>query len=98
MLHTTTQNKISWFSGGEYQLLDADAGRQDEKWSKNLLNSNNSRNINSKGSLPRSTTFLKFRYKDVFKKKNKPDSALVQTSCLSNQIKKGDQNLVRLSL
>jgi hypothetical protein len=42
--------------------------------------------------------FLKFRDENVIKKKNKPDPVLVQTSYLSNETKKGNQNLVRISL
>jgi hypothetical protein len=43
---------------------------------KNLPNSNNSRIINSKGSLPHKTNFLKFKHGNVIKMKNKPDPAL----------------------
>jgi hypothetical protein len=42
--------------------------------------------------------FKKFKYKNVIKMKNKPDAALVGGSYLFNELKKGQQNLVRLSL
>jgi hypothetical protein len=35
--------------------------------------------------------------KTAFKMKNKPDSALLRASYISNEMKKGQQNLVRLS-
>jgi hypothetical protein len=40
----------------------------------------------------------KFKHENVTKMKNKPDPALLRPSNLSNKIKKGYQNLVRLSL
>jgi hypothetical protein len=55
---------------------------------KNLPISNNSRIINSKGSLPHNTNFLKFKHENVIKMKNKPDPALCGPSNLSNEIKK----------
>jgi hypothetical protein len=42
--------------------------------------------------------FKKFKYENVIKMKNKPDPALVGGSYLFNEIKKGHQNLARLSL
>jgi hypothetical protein len=44
----------------------------------------------------RSLIFKEFKYENAIKMKNKLDPALVQIS--SNKIKKGHQNLVRLSL
>jgi hypothetical protein len=40
----------------------------------------------------------KFKYENVIKMKNKPYPALLGGSYLFNEIKKGHQNLVRLSL
>jgi hypothetical protein len=40
----------------------------------------------------------KFKHENVNKMKTKPDPALLQPSNLSNEIKKGYQNLVRISL
>jgi hypothetical protein len=40
----------------------------------------------------------KFKYEKVIKMKNKPDPTLSEGSFLFNEIKKGHQNLVRLSL
>jgi hypothetical protein len=42
----------------DYWRMDIDSDRQDQKSS----DSNNSRNINSKLSLPRKTNFKKFKY------------------------------------
>jgi hypothetical protein len=42
--------------------------------------------------------FLKFKSENLIKMKNKPDPALVGGSNLFNEIKKGHQTLVRLSL
>jgi hypothetical protein len=42
--------------------------------------------------------FSKFKYENVIKMKNKPYLALLGGSYLFNEIKKGHQNLVRLSL
>jgi hypothetical protein len=41
---------------------------------------------------------LTFKQENVIKMKNKPYPALLRPSNLSNEIKKGYQNLVRLSL
>jgi hypothetical protein len=46
---------------------------------------NNSRNINSKRSLPRKTNFLKFKYEISIKMKNNSYPNLLQTSYLSNE-------------
>jgi hypothetical protein len=65
---------------------------------KNPPDGNNFRIPHLEGSLPRKQNFLKLKHKNVFKMKNKPDPALLRSSNLSNEIKKGQQNLVRLSL
>jgi hypothetical protein len=52
----------------------------------------------SNGYTDNANLFYKFKYEDLFKIKNKPDPVLLGTSYLSNGIKKGYQNLVRLSL
>jgi hypothetical protein len=54
---------------------------------KNLPIGNNSRNINSKGSLPRKNNFLKFKYEKLILMKNKTDSALLQASYIPYLIK-----------
>jgi hypothetical protein len=59
---------------------------------------NNSRIPYSEGSLPHKQNFLKFKHENVIKMKNKPALALSRPSNLSNEIKKGYQNFVRLSL
>jgi hypothetical protein len=50
------------------------------------------------GSLPIKHNFLTLKHENVIKMKNKPDPALLRLSNLSNEIKKGYKNLVRLSL
>jgi hypothetical protein len=65
---------------------------------KNPPDGNNSRIPYLKGSLPPKHNFLKFKHENVIKMKNKPDSAQLQPSNLSNEIKKWYQNLMRLSL
>jgi hypothetical protein len=52
---------------------------------KNLPIGNNSWNINSKGSVPRKTNFLKFKYEIFIKMKNNSYPDLLQTSYLSNE-------------
>jgi hypothetical protein len=56
-------------------------------WTNNLPNGNNSRIPYSEGQ----SIFFKFKFKNVDKMKNKPDPALLQTSSLSNEIKKGSK-------
>jgi hypothetical protein len=63
---------------------------------KNPPDGNNSRIPYSEGSLPPMHNFLKFKHENVIKMKNKPDLALLRPPNL-NEIKKGYQNLVRLS-
>jgi hypothetical protein len=60
-------------------------------WNEKSANVNNSFawNVNFKKNL---------KYENVQKMKNKPDPTLLRTSYLSNEIKKGYQNLMRLSL
>jgi hypothetical protein len=65
---------------------------------KNPPDDNSSRIRYLEGSLPHKHNFLKFIHENFIKLKNKPDPALLQPSNLSNEIKKGYQNLVRLSL
>jgi hypothetical protein len=67
-------------------------------WTKNPPYSNKSMIPYWEGSIPHKHNFLKFKHENVIKMKNKPDPALLQLSNLSNEIKKGYQNLVRLSL
>jgi hypothetical protein len=66
------------------------------KMCENPQSSNNFRISKFKSNILRRSTFLKFKY--VIKMKNKPDPALSGGSYLFNEIKKGHQNLVRLSL
>jgi hypothetical protein len=65
---------------------------------KNPPDDNKSRIPYSEGSLPHKHNFLKFKHENVIKMKNKPDPALLRPLNLSNEIKEGYQNLVRLSL
>jgi hypothetical protein len=65
---------------------------------KNPPDGNKSRIPYSEGSLPHKHNFLKFKHENVIKMKNKPGLALLRPSNLSNEIKKGYHNLVRLSL
>jgi hypothetical protein len=65
---------------------------------RDLATLNKSRIPYSEGSLPGQHNFLKFKHENIIKMKNKPDPALLRPSNLSNEIKKGYQNLVRLSL
>jgi hypothetical protein len=65
---------------------------------KNPPDGNNSRIPYSEESLPHKHIFLKFKHENVIKMKNKPDSAILRPSNLSNEIKKGYRNLMRLSL
>jgi hypothetical protein len=65
---------------------------------KNHPDGYNSRIPYSEESLPPKHNFLKLQHKNVIKMKNKPDPALLRPSNLSNEVKKGYQNLVRLSL
>jgi hypothetical protein len=67
-------------------------------WTKNAPDGNKSRIPYSEGSLLRKHNFLKFKHENVIKMKNKPDPALLRPLNLSNEIKKGYQNLVRISL
>jgi hypothetical protein len=55
---------------------------------KNPLDGNKFRTPYSEGSLPHKHNFLKFKHENVIKMKNKPDSALLRPSNLSNEIKK----------
>jgi hypothetical protein len=83
-----------WNSAGNHLLRAARS-----KCEKNPLNGNNSRiSIVPNCSLQRMSTFLKFKYENANKIKNKLDPALQRTVYLSNEIKKGHPNLVRLSL
>jgi hypothetical protein len=64
---------------------------------KNPTDYNKSRIPYLEGSLPHEHNVLKFKHENVIKMKNKPDPALLRPPNLSNEIKKGYQNLVRLS-
>jgi hypothetical protein len=55
---------------------------------KNLSNGSNLRISNSWESLPLKHIFLKFKFENVINMENEPDSALLQTSYLSNQFRK----------
>jgi hypothetical protein len=59
---------------------------------------NNFRISKYKSYILRRLTFYKFKYENFIKIKNKPDPDLSGGSYLFNEIKKGHQNLVSLSL
>jgi hypothetical protein len=68
------------------------------KCTENPSNGNNSKISSFKSYILTRPTLKKFKYEDLLEIKNKPDPALLGTSYLSNEIKKGHQNLMSLSL
>jgi hypothetical protein len=97
-LPTLAFHGINSDSAGNYQIMEAYSDRQDQNGRKilkavTISGSASSNLIYCKGQL-----FKKFKYENVTKMKNQPDTALVGGSYLFNEIKKGHQNLVRISL
>jgi hypothetical protein len=68
------------------------------KCEKNSQNGNNFMISDSKFSILSKPNVLKLKYENVIKMKNKPYPFLLGASFLSDEIKEGHQNLVRLSL
>jgi hypothetical protein len=97
-LPTLAFHGINSDSAGNYQLMEADSERQDQNGRKNLKAVTISRSAYSNPIYCEGQLFKKFKYENVIKMKNKPAPALVGGSYLFNEIKKGHQNLVRLSL
>jgi hypothetical protein len=85
-------------SAWKNQLMEADSDRPDQNVRKilkviTISGSESANPVYCEGQL-----FKKFKYKNVIKMKNKTDPALSGESYLFNEIKKGHQNFVRLSL
>jgi hypothetical protein len=76
-------------SAGNNQLMEADSDRQDQNVRKILKAVTISGSASSNPRYCEGQLFQKFRYEDVIKMKNKPDSALLGGSYLFNEIKKG---------
>jgi hypothetical protein len=72
-------------NAGNYQLIDADSGRQDQNAWKILCIIKNT-GLATQNPLFRfcqCQLFWKFKYKNIFKRKNEHDQALLRTSYLS---------------
>jgi hypothetical protein len=83
-LPTLAFHRINSDFVGNYQLMEADSDRQDQ----NPQSSNNFRISKFKSYILQRSTFLKLKYENVIKRKNKPDPALVGGSYLFNEMKK----------
>jgi hypothetical protein len=75
-------------SAGNYQLMEADSGRQDQNVQKILKAVTISGSASSNPIYCGGQLFKKFKYQNIIKMKNKPDLALVGGSYLFNEIKK----------
>jgi hypothetical protein len=85
-------------STGNNQLMEADSDRQDQNVRKILKAVTISGSASTNPIYCEGQLFKKFKYENIIKMKNKTDPALLEGSYLFNEIKKGHQNLVRLSL
>jgi hypothetical protein len=85
-------------SAGNNQLMEADSDRQDQNVRKILKAVTISGSASTNPIYSEGQIFKKFKYENVIKMKNKADPALLGGAYLFNEIKKGHQNLVRLSL
>jgi hypothetical protein len=85
-------------SAGNNQLLKADSDRQDQNVQKILKEVTFSGSASTNPEYCEGQLQVNKKYENVIKMKNKPDPAPSGGSYLFNEIKKGHQNLVRLSL
>jgi hypothetical protein len=85
-------------SAGGHQLLDVHSGQQDKNQQKILLTFTIPRPWTLKYLYHECQHFKNLNMKTSIKWKNKPDLAQLGISYLSNEIKKGYQNLMRLPL
>jgi hypothetical protein len=87
-LPTLAFHWINSDSAGNYQLLEAHSDQQDQNGRKILKAVTISGSASSNPIYCEGELFLKFKYENIIKMKNKPDPALVGGSYLFNEIKK----------